>query len=186
MADQEAYVEGVAGRYASALFELALEAKALDKTADQLVQIQSLIDGSNDFLRLVRSPVYSADEQMSAVMAVLERAKIKGLVANFVGLVTRNRRLFAISDMIKAYGELLARHRGEISAEAASAHKLSAKQVKDLKAALKASAGSDVNLTMRVDPGLLGGLIVRVGSRMVDTSLKNKLDRLKIAMKEVG
>lgn len=186
MSDQDTYIAGMPGRYASALFELALDTKALDQTAAELTQIQSMIDASADFHRLVHSPVFSADEQTGAVMAVLKQADISGLTANFIGLITKNRRLFAISNMIKAFHALLARHRGEISAEVASARELNAKQVQALKTALKAAIGRDVNLDTKVDPGLIGGIVVKVGSRMIDNSLKSKLDNLKIAMKEVG
>jgi F-type H+-transporting ATPase subunit delta len=118
--------------------------------------------------------------------AVLDKAGIKGLTANFVGLVAQNRRLFVLPDMIRAYNALLARHRGEVGAEVTSAQPLGDAQIKALKAVFKSSIGRDVNLTARVDESLLGGLVVKVGSRMVDTSLKTKLDNLQIAMKEVG
>ncbi len=186
MSNQGEHISGMPGRYARALFDLALEGKALDKVAKDLGAIQAMIDGSDDFKRLVKSPVFTADEQKNSILAVLKKAKIKGLAVNFVGLVAENRRLFAIEPMIKAYNSLLADHRGEISAEITSAHALSAKQVKDLKASLKSVVGRDVNLETNIDESLLGGLIVKVGSRMVDNSLRSKLDNLKIAMKEVG
>lgn len=174
------------GRYATALFELALEGKSLDKISKELKKIQALLEGSSDLDRLVKSPVFSTDEQMRALSAVLKKVKISSLTMNFVGLITSNRRLFAIQDMIKAFGMLLAQHRGEITAEVTSATKLSTKQVNVVKSELKAVVGRDVKLDARVDASLLGGLIVKVGSRMVDNSLKTKLDSLKIAMKEVG
>jgi F-type H+-transporting ATPase subunit delta len=186
LSDQDGHIAGMPGRYARALFDLALESKNLDKVAKDLAAILGMIAASKDFERLVISPVFTADEQKRSVMAILKKAKIKGLSANFMGLVAENRRLFAFENMVKAYTVMLARHRGEISAEITSAQKLSAKQVKDLKAALKSVAGRDVTLESKIDESLLGGLIVKVGSRMVDTSLKNKLDNLKIAMKEVG
>lgn len=186
MSDQGEHVAGMPGRYARALFELALEGKALDKVAKDLVTIQGFIDKSQDFKRLVTSPVFTAEEQQRSVAAVLAKARIKGLTANFIGLVAENRRLFALEGMIKAYNSLLADHRGEISAEITSAQKLTVKQVKDLKASLKSVVGRDVNLETNIDESLLGGLIVKVGSRMVDNSLRSKLDNLKIAMKEVG
>lgn len=186
MTGQKFTVEGMPGRYATALFELADEAKALDAVAGDLDSIQALLEESADLTRLVLSPVFSADDQMRAIAVVLERAGIGGLAANFINLVARNRRLFAVQEMISAYRQLLAAARGEIAAEVTSAHALNDKQVKALKTSLKAVVGRDVLLESSVDPALLGGLIVKVGSRMIDSSLRTKLNNLKIAMKEVG
>ncbi len=186
MAAQGSTVEGVSGRYATALFELALEANSLDDVSTDLDAFQGMLDVSADLMRLVRSPVFSADDQNRAVNAVIEKAGITGLAANFVGLVAQNRRLFVISDMIRDYRKLLSAHRGELTAEVASAETLSDDQVAALKEALKEKMGRDVQLDASVDPALLGGLVVKVGSRMIDTSLRTKLNNLKIAMKEVG
>ena len=183
MAATDQSVSGVAGRYASALFELASETKSVDKTGAGLDAFQALLDSSEDLTRLVRSPVFSADDQISALEAICAKAGVEGLALNFIKLVTKNRRLFSIADMIRAYANLLAASRGEVRAEVTSAEELSESHVKDLKAALKASIGRDVQLSTRVDPSLLGGLIVKVGSRMMDNSLKTKLQNLKIAMK---
>ena len=185
MAAQDTTVEGVSGRYATALFELALEANSLDEVGADLDAFQGLLDMSADLTRLVRSPVFSAEDQNRAINAVIEQAGITGLAANFIGLVARNRRLFAVSDMISDYRKLLAAHRGEITAEVASAEALSEAQVTALKAALKEKVGRDVQLDASIDSALLGGLVVKVGSRMIDTSLRTKLNNLKIAMKEV-
>jgi len=179
-------VSGVPSRYAGALFELASEAKSVDATGVQLKAFQALLDQSEDLTRLVRSPVFSAEDQIGAIEAICAKAGIGGLALNFIKLVTKNRRLFAIADMIRAYGMLLATAKGEVQAEVTSAEKLSDAHVKDLKAALKASMGRDVQLATRVDGAILGGLIVKVGSRMVDNSLKTKFDNLKIAMKGTG
>lgn len=177
---------GVAGRYASALFDLAESGDALDQVGNELKAVGAMIDDSADLRRLVRSPVFSAEAQGKALSAILDKAGIKGLTANFVGLVVRNRRLFALPDMIRAYGQILARHRGEVTADVVTAHSLSDDQTKALKDAIKSAIGKDVDVSTRVDPSLLGGLVVKVGSRMIDTSLKTKLNSLKIAMKEVG
>ena len=174
------------GRYATALFELALEGKSLDKVSKDLENIQKMLESSSDLDNLVKSPVFSTDEQMRALNAVLKKAKISRLTMNFVSLITSNRRLFAIQDMIKAFAMLLAQHRGEITAEVTSASKLTVKQLNAVKSELKAVVGRDVKLDARVETSLLGGLIIKVGSRMVDNSLKTKLESLKIAMKEVG
>jgi F-type H+-transporting ATPase subunit delta len=177
---------GVAGRYATALFELALEEKALEQVAADLTRFNEALDAFEDLVRLVKSPVFSAEEQGKALAAILEKLKIEGLTKNFLLLVAKNRRLFAAPDMIRAYRAMLARHRGETSAMVTAASKLTEAQVTALKQALKAALGKEVMLEERVDPALLGGLVVKVGSRMVDTSLRTKLNSLKVAMKEVG
>jgi len=174
------------GRYATALFELSSEAKAVDAVAGDLLRFQALIDGSKDFKRLVNSPVFSAEEQGNAVKAVMDKAEITGLAANFIGLVAKNRRLFAVPAMIAGFQALVAQARGEVTAEVTSAETLTAAQKKSLVAELKKALGRRANIEENVDPGLLGGMIVKVGSRMVDNSLKSKLNSLRIAMKEVG
>jgi F-type H+-transporting ATPase subunit delta len=177
---------GVAGRYATALFELALEQRALDQVAVDLDRFNEALDAFDDLLRLVKSPVFSAEEQGRALAAILEELKIEGLTRNFLLLAAKNRRLFATPDMIRAFRAMLARHRGEMSATVTAAAKLTESQVTALRQALKAALGKEIMLDERVDAGLLGGLVVKVGSRMVDTSLRTKLNSLKVAMKEVG
>lgn len=179
-------VTGVAGRYATALFELAESEGSLDAVAENLASIGQMLDESEDLRRLVRSPVFGADVQGRAFGAVLEKAGIGGLTANFIGLVIKNRRLFALTGMISAFRQLLAVKRGEITASVSSAHPLSDAQIEGLKAALKSATGRDVNMDTTVDESLLGGLIVKVGSRMIDSSLRTKLNSLKIAMKEAS
>jgi len=177
---------GVAGRYATALFELALEQRALDQVAVDLDRFNEALDAFDDLLRLVKSPVFSAEEQGRALAAILEELKIEGLTRNFLLLAAKNRRLFATPDMIRAFRAMLARHRGEMSATVTAAAKLTESQVTALRQALKAALGKEIMLDERVDAGLLGGLVVKIGSRMVDTSLRTKLNSLKVAMKEVG
>lgn len=174
------------GRYANALFELAQESNKLEQVEADLKAFAEMLDSSPDLTRLVRSPLYSAEDQQRALAAVLEKAGIKGVTADFLGLVAANRRLFAVRDMVRAFFALLAQHRGEVTAEVASAAELSDAQMKSLRSALKAAVGQDVRIATEVDPSLLGGLVVRVGSRMVDTSLRTRLNNLKFAMKEVG
>ena len=176
----------MAGRYANALFELALEAKSLDAVMSELDGFATLLDESEDLRRLVRSPVFSSDEQARALSAILKRAEIKGLTANFLHLVVENRRLFAIRDMIDAYAAILAAHRGETTAEVTSAQALDDNEMRALKAAIKEAMATDVVVSAEVDAGLIGGLIVKVGSRQIDTSLRSKFNNLKIALKEVG
>ena len=176
----------MAGRYANALFELALEDKAVDQVMSELDAFAALLDESSDLRRLVGSPVFSADEQAAALAAILERGKVAGLTARFLGLVAKNRRLFAVRDMIGAYRALLATHRGEITAEVVSARGLNNDEMAALKAAIKQAMGTDVVVSANVDEGLLGGLVVKIGSRQIDTSLRSKLNNLNIALKEVG
>jgi len=179
-------ISGVAGRYARSLFELARDAGAVSAVEADLARFEELLEGSEDLQRLIKSPVFSADEQLKALGAVLDRSQIGGLVGNFLRVVARNRRLFALPQMIRAFHEIAAEARGETAAEVTSAHALSAEQERDLKAALKSVVGKDVAVKVAVDPSLLGGLIVKIGSRQIDTSLKTKLNSLKLALKEVG
>ena len=174
----------MAGRYATALFELAREANAIDAVMADLERFDALVAENPDLNRLVRSPVFSADEQLHALSAVLARAGIGGLAAQFLKLVTANRRLFAARDMIRGYRELVAEHKGEATAEITVAEKLKDDHVAALKSALKTISGKDVALNIKIDPAIIGGLVVKLGSRMVDTSLRTKLNAIRHAMKE--
>ncbi len=185
MAGEDPIVSGMAGRYATALFELALETKAVDAVKKDLEQFDALIDGNPDLARLVRSPVFGADEQLRALSAILDKAGIKGLAANFLRVITTNRRLFAARDMIRDFRMLVARHRGEVTAQVTVAEKLNDKNIDALKSALKSvTGGKDIDLEVKVEPAIIGGLIVKVGSRMIDSSLRTKLNAIKFAMKE--
>ncbi|MBL8572451.1 MAG: F0F1 ATP synthase subunit delta [Hyphomicrobiaceae bacterium] len=184
--DTNSIVSGVAQRYASALFELALEGGALDAVSADLDALEGVIAGSDDLGRLVRSPVFTSDEQVRAITAVLDKTGIGGLAANLVKVAAKNRRLFSVPDMIKGYRVLLAAHRGETRAEVTSAEALKPEHVAALKDALSGAAGGkDVIVETKVDASLIGGLIVKIGSRMIDASLKTKLATLKVALKEV-
>jgi F-type H+-transporting ATPase subunit delta len=184
--DRTSSVSGVAERYASALFDLAREASAIETAEADLDAIAELIESNPEFRRLVESPVFSAEEQQRAIGAIADRMGVTPLIGNFLRLVARNRRLFALPGIIRGFRAMAARHRGEVTAEVASAHPLSADQVAALTAALKEKLGKDVALKARVDPALLGGLVVRVGSRMIDTSLRTRLMTVKTQLKEVG
>jgi len=179
-------VSGVAERYASALFDLALAEKKLPAVEKDLKRFGDLLNGSEDLARLVASPAFSASEQLGAISAVLAKAKISGLVGNFIKVVTDNRRLFVIPGILRGFEQLMADHRGEVTADVTVAQALSAKQTKELKAALKSVVGKDVALNAIVDPSVIGGMIVKIGSRQIDTTLKTKLSSLKLALKEVG
>ena len=174
----------MAGRYATALFELALEANAVEAVQADLDRFDALVAESADLNRLVRSPVFSAKEQLQALSAVLDRVGISGLAANFLKLAASNRRLFAVRDMIKAFRALVAEHKGEATAAVTVAEPLKNQHVDALRAALKSVTGKDVDLDVKVDTAILGGLVVKVGSRMVDSSLRTKLNAIKHAMKE--
>ncbi|MCV0394606.1 MAG: F0F1 ATP synthase subunit delta [Rhizobiaceae bacterium] len=186
MAQSSSPVSGLAERYAGSLFDLAKEDGSIPTVESDLGRFEALIDGSEDMRRLIESPVFSADEQFRAVSAIVDKAGIKGLTGNFLRVVAKNRRIFAVPAMIRAFRRIAAADRGEVSAEVVSAHALSAQQEKELAATLKDVAGKDVVIALTVDPSLLGGMIVRMGSRQIDTSLKTKLDSLKLALKEVG
>ena len=186
MAGEDTGLSGLAGRYALALLELADDKKALDQVADDLRGLKALIADSEDLRRLIRSPLYSRDQQRAAMAAILEKAGIGDLTRRFVLVVAENRRLFALPQMIDAYLAELARRRGEVTAQVTSAAELSDEQHGALVEALRASVGAKVQVDVTVDRSLIGGLIVKVGSRMVDSSLRSKLQRLQLAMKGVG
>ena len=186
MAVEDPSVTGMAGRYATALFELARDAKSVDAVKADLDRFDSLIAASPDLLRMVRSPIFSAEEQSRALSAILQNATISGLAAQFLSVLTANRRLFAVGDVIRAYRALVARFKGEITADVTVAQELSAANLDALKTALKSVTGKDVDLRVKVDPAIIGGLVVKLGSRMVDSSLRTKLNSIKHAMKEAG
>src|SRR5262249_32376526 len=177
---------GLAARYAAALFELADAHRAIDRVAADLTELRSMIDGSEALRSLIRSPILSRDEQGRAMAALAQQAGISDLVRKFVGLVARNRRLFALPQMIEEFLAELARRRGEIRAEVTAAKPLNEQQRTSLAEAIRRSMGGKVAVDVKVDPALIGGLVVKVGSRLVDSSLKTKLQRLQLAMKGVG
>jgi len=177
---------GLAGRYATALFDLAVEEKALDAVAADLAALEAALEESPDLVRLVRSPVLSRAEQRRAMAAVLEAAGAAPLTAKFIGVLAEHRRLFVLGAIIAAFDARLATHRGEVRAEVAAPSALTKTQRTRIRAALKKAVGGKVAVEETVDESLLGGLVVRVGSRMVDASLRTKLQRLHLAMKGVG
>jgi F-type H+-transporting ATPase subunit delta len=186
LAEQNSVLTQIARPYAAALFDLSQSEGSVDAVESGLVEIQKLSSESDDFRRFLRSPVISADQKSGAVEAILSKANVNATVANFVKVVARNGRLFALPAIIKAFQALAASGRGEVSAEVTSASALSQEQVASLAETLKQKIGKTVTLTEHVDPSLIGGLVVKVGSQMIDSSLKTKLSAIKIAMKEVG
>jgi F-type H+-transporting ATPase subunit delta len=183
VATDEPLMASVAGRYARALFDLAKDEDKLKEVESDIVTIQQMLDESEDLRRMVRSPLISSDDQIRVLTVILDRAGISALTANFFKLVARNRRLFAAADMIKAFRALLARERGEVAADVTSAHALNNEQLNMLSEALSGVVGQAVKVNTKVQPNLLGGLIVKIGSRMFDSSLRTKLINLKIALK---
>lgn len=174
---------GLAGRYALALFELAQEAKAVDAISQDLAGLARAMQTSPELARLVKSPLFSAATQAKALEAVLEKMGVQALTVKFVLLLARKRRLATLSAAIKSFESHLAKARGETQAEVVSARALSDGEVAELKTVLKARLGKEPRLHARIDPSLLGGLVVKVGSRMIDSSLRTKLDGLRSAMK---
>ncbi|MCA1386205.1 F0F1 ATP synthase subunit delta [Bradyrhizobium yuanmingense] len=186
MAAEDTSVSGVSGRYATALFELARDQNVVDEVKADLDKFDALLNENADLKRLVRSPVFAADAQSKALSAVLDKVGIAGITANFLKVLTANRRLFAVADVSRAYRALVARFKGETTADVTVAEALSDKNLDALKVALKSVTGKDVALNVKVDPSIIGGLVVKLGSRMVDGSLRTKLNSIKHAMKEAG
>ena len=186
MAAENMTVSGIAGRYANALFDLARDQSALDAVAEDLASLGRMLADSPDLQQLVRSPVLQRTAQAGALGAVMEQAQMSPLTRKFIGLVVQNRRLFSLPDIVRGFAQHMAHHRGEIAGEVVSAHPLSDGQLASLTAQLKAAVGSNVTLETKVDASLLGGLVVKIGSRMIDSSLRTKLQNLKFAMKGAG
>ena len=183
MATNAASEVGLAGRYATALFELAQDARAVDRVADDLAKLTRALEASTDLQRLVRSPVITREDQGRAMGALLKALDVHPLTAQTIGLIAQKRRLFVVADIIAAYRRLVAALKGEVTAEVATARALKPAEEAELAAALKQALGRDVAIESRVDPALIGGIVVKVGSRMIDNSLRNKLQRLQLAMR---
>lgn len=177
---------GAAGRYATALFALASEAKALDRTEADLNQIEAALADSDDLVRVIKNPLYTRTQQGAAMAAISEAMKLSDLVRNVVGLMATKRRLFALPEMIRGFQALMSEHRGEVTADVTAARPMSDAQTEALSAQIKDATGRDVKLNVTVDEAIIGGLVVRVGSKMIDSSIRSKLAALQNAMKEVG
>jgi len=174
---------GLAGRYAAALFELAGEQHAVDAVSADLAAFRKAMAANADLARVVKSPVFSREDQGKALKAVLEKLGANALTTQFVLLLAAKRRLFALTGIIRAYESLVAKSRGETHAEITSARPLADAELAAIKSALKARLGREPRLDAKVDPALLGGLVVKVGSRMIDSSLRTKLTGLRAVMK---
>ena len=176
-------VSEIAIRYARALFDLADEQDLLDDIASDLAQLMAMVEQSSDLQRLLRSPILGRDEQGQAMAGILEAMEANELTRRFVGLIARNRRLFVLTDMIRGYLDELARRRGEITAEVTAPKELSESQTTALRDALQRKLGGTVTIDASIDPSMIGGLIVKVGSQMIDTSLRTQLNKMQLAMR---
>ena len=183
MTSDDSRTGGLALRYATAVFELAAEERAIDRLSADLTSLKALLQASPELSRLVRSPLFSREDQAKGMEAVLAKAGSGPLARKLVLLLAQKRRLFALSDVIRAFEQLLARQRGEIAAQVTSARPLSAAETDELKRLLKSRLGREPRLELTVDPSLLGGLRLKLGSRMIDSSLRTKLEGLRAAMK---
>ena len=177
---------GAAGRYATALFELAGETDSRDRAETDLTALLQALEDSADLDQLIRNPTYTRDEQGKAMAAICDALALSPMVKNVVGLMASKRRLFALPEMIQGYQALMADLRGEMSADVTAARTLSEAQIAALSDQIKTATGRDVNLKVTVDEDIIGGLIVKVGSKMIDTSIRSRLNNLQNAMKEVG
>ncbi len=185
MAAIKGTASGLAKRYATALFELARESEALDRVAGDLATVREALAASPELQRLIRSPVVPREELQEALLALADKLGVHHIVRNLLGLLAQRRRLFALRHIIDAYDEMLAAHRGEMTAEVTAAMPLDDRQLAHLRKALERQAGRTVKLVAKVDPDLIGGLVVRIGSRMIDASLRTKLQHLELSMKGV-
>jgi F-type H+-transporting ATPase subunit delta len=176
---------GIAQRYATAIFELARDDKALDTLATDMEALDTALAGSADFRDLIASPLISRDDQSAAIAALAAKMGLSALVANSLALMAAKRRLFVLPQLVAALAAQIAEHRGEVTAEVTAAQSLTAAQTAKLSQTLKAQVGKDVKIKLAVDESLIGGLVVKVGSKMIDTSIRSKLANLQNAMKEV-
>ena len=177
---------GIAARYATAIFELAKDGKKLKALEGDVNALDAALADSGDFSALINSPIYTRDQQGAAITAIATKMKLSPIVKNTLGLMASNRRLFVLPQLVAALRGLIADEKGEVTAEVTSAKALTKAQNDKLAKTLKASVGKDVIIKSSVDASLIGGLIVKVGSKMIDTSIKSKLGNLQNAMKEVG
>jgi len=173
----------LAGRYALALFDLAQDAKQIETVSASLETLRGALDESEDLRTLIGSPLVAREDQARAVGAVVGRLALDQLTANFIGVLAQNRRLPQLPGVIRAFNLLAARHRGEITAEVTSVRPLDEEQVAAIKQNLRARMGRDIAVDLSVDPDILGGLVVKVGSQMIDSSIRTKLNNLAHAMK---
>jgi len=184
--DSANLVSSAAGRYANALFELAGETDCLSQTEQDMEALDQALKASDDLRGLISSPIYTREDQSRAMASVVEVMGLSALVKNVIGLMASKRRLYALPEVIKIFAALMAEHRGEMTADVTAARALSKAQQASLAETLKSAIGREVKLNVTVDEGIIGGLVVKVGSKMVDTSIRSKLAALQYAMRGVG
>jgi F-type H+-transporting ATPase subunit delta len=177
---------GIASRYATAIFQLAKEADGLDALGNDIEALKGALAESEDFRSLISSPIYSRDAQGRAIAAIADKMGLSPTFKNTLGLMASKRRLFVLPQLVRELARLIAEEKGEVTAEVTAARQLSDEQQSRLAETLKKSVGRDVKINMAIDEGLIGGLVVKVGSRMIDTSIRSKLAALQNTMKEVG
>ncbi len=186
MSEPASISSGIAARYATAIFELSKESKSLPKLEANLTDLATALTDSADMNELISSPVVSRSEQGAAIAAIGKKMKLEAVLQNGLALMAEKRRLFVLPQLITQLRGMIAEDKGEVTADVTSAQKLTKAQSDKLAKTLKASVGKDVNINVTVDESLIGGLIVKVGSKMIDTSIRSKLASLQNAMKEVG
>lgn len=186
MSEPASISSGIAARYATAVFDLAKDGKKLPALEADCNALENALADSDDFANLISSPIYTREEQSRAVTGIAKKMKLSSIVSNTLGLMAEKRRLFVLPQLISGLRELIADEKGEVTAEVTAAKKLTKAQSDALAKTLKASVGKDVIVNVAVDESLIGGLIVKVGSKMIDTSISSKLSNLQNAMKEVG
>ena len=177
---------GIADRYATAIFEISKEEKSLAKLESNIADLAAALDGSEDLRDLINSPVVSRTDQKAAISAIASKMKLETVLQNGLGVMADKRRLFVLPQLVVKLREMIAEDKGEVTAEVTSAKALTKAQADKIAKTLKASVGKEVNIKASVDESLIGGLVVKVGSKMIDTSIASRLNSLQNAMKEVG
>ena len=186
MSEPASISTGIALRYATAVFDLAQEGKAIKAIETDLSALSDAMASSGDFNALIHSPIYSRDEQGAAITALAKKMKLSPIMANTLALMATKRRLFVLPQLVACLRAIIADDKGEVTADVTSATALIKAQADKLAKTLKAQMGKDVTINATVDESLIGGLVVKVGSKMIDTSIRSKLNSLQNAMKEVG
>ncbi|MGH1457902.1 MAG: F0F1 ATP synthase subunit delta [Paracoccaceae bacterium] len=186
MSEPAAISSGIAARYATAVFDLAKETKKVKAVESDVGALEEALAASTDFATLISSPLYSRDEQEGAIAAIAKQMKLSPMMGNTLRLMASKRRLFVMPALLNALREAIAADKGEVTAEVVSAKALTKTQSDKLSKVLAANVGKDVSIKATVDESLIGGLVVKVGSKMIDTSIRSRLNSLQNAMKEVG
>ena len=186
MSDQASATKGIATRYATALFDLASETDDISSLEKNVETLTQAIDESPDLNSLISSPIYSRDQQKNAIGAIAKKMGVSAVMINALSLMAEKRRLFVVPTFLSVLNDMISESKNEITAEVVSAQSLSKGQVEKLGKSLKNNFGKDVKISATVDPTLIGGMVVKVGSRMIDTTIRAKLNSLQNTMKEVG